>query len=154
MDCSPPGSSLHEISLAGILEWVTISFSRGSFWPKDWTQISCVSGQILYHLSHWEALSLFCNLVDFSLCFSSFLSLLLGYLVPKDSDGKVSACNSGDLGSIPESGRSPGEGRGNSLQYSCLENPMNRGDNPWDHIDLDTTKRLTFTFQGSGWILA
>ena len=38
---------------------------------------------------------------------------------------KVSAFNAGDLGSIPGSGRSPGEGNGNSLQYSCLENPMN-----------------------------
>ena len=40
---------------------------------------------------------------------------------------KVSACNVGDLGSIPGSGRSPGEGNGNPLQYSCLENPMDRG---------------------------
>ena len=43
------------------------------------------------------------------------------------SDGKASACNSGDLGSIPGSGSSPGEGNGNPLQYSCLENPMDRG---------------------------
>ena len=40
---------------------------------------------------------------------------------------KVSACNVGDLGSIPGSGRSPGEGNGNPLQYSCLENPMDGG---------------------------
>ena len=39
----------------------------------------------------------------------------------------MSACNVGDLGSIPGSGRSPGEGNGNPLQYSCLENPMDRG---------------------------
>ena len=37
---------------------------------------------------------------------------------------KESACNAGDPGSIPQSGRSPGEGNGNALQYSCLENPM------------------------------
>ena len=43
------------------------------------------------------------------------------------SDGKESACNAGDPGSIPESGRSPGEGNGNPFQYSCLENPMDRG---------------------------
>ena len=42
------------------------------------------------------------------------------------SDGKESACNVRDLGSIPESGRSPGEGNGNQLQYSCLENSMDR----------------------------
>ena len=43
------------------------------------------------------------------------------------SDGKASACTAGDPGSIPESGRSPGEGNGNSLKHSCLENPMDRG---------------------------
>ena len=46
---------------------------------------------------------------------------------PGDSDGKVSAYNEGDSGSIPGSGRSPGEGNGNPLQYSCLENPMDKG---------------------------
>ena len=44
-----------------------------------------------------------------------------------DSDGKESACNVGDLGLIPGSGRSPGGEHGNSLQYSCLENSMDRG---------------------------
>ena len=43
---------------------------------------------------------------------------------PGGSDGKVSAYNAGDLGSIPGSGRSPGKGNGNPLQYSYLENPM------------------------------
>ena len=42
------------------------------------------------------------------------------------SDGKESACSTGDLGSIPGLGRSPGEGHGNPLQYSCLKNSMNR----------------------------
>ena len=46
---------------------------------------------------------------------------------PGDSDGKEYACNAGDLGSIPGSGRSPGEGNGTPLQYSCLENPMDGG---------------------------
>ena len=46
---------------------------------------------------------------------------------PGGSDGKVSAYNAGDPSSIPGSGRSPGEGNGNPLQYSCLENPMDRG---------------------------
>ena len=45
---------------------------------------------------------------------------------PGGSEGKVSACNAGDLGLIPGSGRSPGEGNGNPLQYSCLENPIDR----------------------------
>ena len=46
---------------------------------------------------------------------------------PGGSDGKESACDAGDLGSIPGLGRSPGEGNGNPLQYSCLENPMDGG---------------------------
>ena len=43
------------------------------------------------------------------------------------SEDKASACNAGDPGWIPGLGRSPGEGNGNPLQYSCLENPMDRG---------------------------
>ena len=43
---------------------------------------------------------------------------------PGGSDGKASACNVGDPGSIPGSGRSPGEGNGNPFQYSCLGNSM------------------------------
>ena len=46
---------------------------------------------------------------------------------PGGSDGKASACKVGDPGSIPGSGRSPGEGNGNPLQHSCLENPMDGG---------------------------
>ena len=46
---------------------------------------------------------------------------------PDGSDSKESACSAGDLGSISVSGRSSGEGNGNPLQYSCLENPMDRG---------------------------
>ena len=45
-------------------------------------------------------------------------------LAPGGSEVKASACNVGDLGSIPGLGRSPGEGNGNPVQYSCLENPM------------------------------
>ena len=48
-------------------------------------------------------------------------------MIEYGSDGKVSARNAGDLGLIPGSGRSPGEGNGNPLQHSCLENPMDGG---------------------------
>ena len=50
------------------------------------------------------------------------ISVLLGF--PGGSEGKASAYNVGDLGSVPGLGRSPGEGNGNSPQFSCLENPM------------------------------
>ena len=44
MDCSPPGSSVHWISQARILEWVVTSSSRGSSWPRDWTRVFCIAG--------------------------------------------------------------------------------------------------------------
>ena len=53
------------------------------------------------------------------------ICLILG--CPGDSDGKESACNTGDPSSLPGWVRSPGEGNGYALQYSCLENPMDRG---------------------------
>ena len=68
---------------------------------------------------------------------------------PGGSDGKQSTCNAGDLGSIPGSGGSTGEGNGNPLQYSCLENPMDRG--VWQATvhgikESNTTERLTHTY--------
>ena len=59
---------------------------------------------------------------------------------PGSSAGKESTCNAGDPGLIPGSGRSPGGGRGNTLQYSCLENPREQrslaGYSSWDHKEL------------------
>ena len=60
-----------------------------------------------------------------SWCFSTPISPSIN--ISSGSDSKESACNERDLGSIPWWGRSPGEGNCNSLQYSCLENPMDRG---------------------------
>ena len=60
---------------------------------------------------------------------------------PGGSDGKESAYIAGDLGSIPGLGRSPGEGNANPLQYSCLENPMDRG--AWRATVLGITKSQT-----------
>ena len=75
MDCSLPGSPVHGIFQARVLEWGAIA--------------------------------------------------ILGF--PGGSDGKESVCNAGDPGSISGLGRSPGEGNGSPLQYSCLENPMDGG---------------------------
>ena len=75
-----------------------------------------------------------------------------GWGFPSDSDSTESACNVGNLGSIPGSGRSPGEENGNPLQYSWLGNPMDRG--AWwvtvngGHKELDTTEQLTFNKVG------
>ena len=68
---------------------------------------------------------------------------------PGGSDDKASAYNAGDPGSIPGSGRSPGEGNGNPLQYSCLEKSHGWrnlvGFSPWGHKESDTTERLHLT---------
>ena len=76
----------------------------------------------------------------------SFPFILWGF--PGSSDGKVSACNVGNLGSIPGSGRSPGEGNGNPLQYPCLENPVDGG--TWQatvhRVAKSRTRLSNFTF--------
>ena len=72
-----------------------------------------------------------------SLC-SPWVSLL-GFL--GGSDSKESACNAGDLGLIPGSGRSPGEGNDYPLQYSCMENSMDKG--TWEATILGVTKSWT-----------
>ena len=50
MDCSPPGSSVHGIFKARILEWVAISYAKGPSWPKDWTQVFCTAGRFFFFL--------------------------------------------------------------------------------------------------------
>ena len=55
LDCSLPGSSVHGISQTRIVEWIVISFSRGSFWPRDWTSVSCIGRRILNQWATWEA---------------------------------------------------------------------------------------------------
>ena len=58
MDCSLPGSSVHRILQASILEWVAISFSRGSSWLRDRTHVSCIARCVLYHRATREAILL------------------------------------------------------------------------------------------------
>ena len=69
---------------------------------------------------------------------------------PGGSDSKEFACNVGDLGLIPGLGRSPGGGRGNPLQYSCLEDPHGQnslaGYSPWGSKELDRTEQLSTAY--------
>ena len=75
--------------------------------------------------------------------------------LPDGSDGKESACNAGDLGLTPGSGRSPGKGNCNALHCSCLENPHGQsslaGLSPWGHIELNMTGRLTLWQNFKSW---
>ena len=84
-------------------------------------------------------------------CDAQEISQRLPYFLsfPGGSAGKESACNAGDPSLIPGLERSPGEGNGYSLQYSCLKNSMDRGTwqgCPWGHKESDRTKRLTLSF--------
>ena len=77
---------------------------------RDGTRVPCIGSAVFLKNFYW-------GVVDLQGC-NSF---------PGGSAGKESACNVGDLGSILGLGRSPGGGHGNPLQYSCMENPMDRG---------------------------
>ena len=121
LDCSPPGSSVHGI-FPGNNTGVGCHFLLQEIFLTQGLNpslcVSCIGRQIHYHCATWEAL---CLIQRF--------------------DGKESACNAGDLGSIPGSGRSPGKGNGNPLQYSCLENSIDRG--AWWATVYDVTKSRT-----------
>ena len=112
VDCSPPGSSVHGISQARILEWVVIPFSRGSnsgIKPTSPTS----------HLLHWQT--------------GSLPQMPLGKPIQcslhtkKGDHLHLSTQDARDAGWIATLGKSPGEGNDNPLQYSCLENPMDVG---------------------------
>ena len=79
--------------------------------------------------------------IKFGKC-SVTISSKIFYYPLGGSDGKESACSAGDPGSILGSGRSPGEGKGNALLYTCLENPMDR---PWGCKESDMTEQLTLS---------
>ena len=84
----------------------------------------------------------------FLICYSSFS---YSFNFPGGSNGKESACNAGDLNLIPGLGRAPGEGNGYPLQYSCLENSMDRGAwlgySLWGCKKSDMTEKLSlFSF--------
>ena len=152
MDCSLPGSSVHGISQARILEWVVISSSRVSFQPRDQTCISCFGRQILYHWAIREAwfskfngilskiipmtyfktwyLYIF-NLSMLEYCTSVHLFISLRFYhfyhgIPRWLSGKESACQCRRYRFDPWSRKIPREGNGNPLQYSSLENLMDR----------------------------
>ena len=89
--------------------------------------------------------------------YSYYIRKIHDYHSSGGSEGKESACNVGDLGSVPGSGRFPGEGSGYPLQYSCLENPMQRGSlagsSPWGCKEAGMTEwlMLSITKKKKGW---
>ena len=86
--------------------------------------------------------------IESDLWIHKFIDLCPSKGFPGGSDGKASAYNEGDQGLIPGWGRSPGEGNGNPLQYSCLENPMD-GESSWatvHGVSKSQTRLNDFTF--------
>ena len=185
MDCSPPGSSVHGILQARMLEWVAISFSNAWKWKAkvkslsrvrllatSWTaayQAPLSMGfssknmsrltfpslgdlstqelnpgflhcrQILYHLGN-EGSPENCIMSWFN--WGRIISEYSTAGFPGGSDGKEPACSEGNLGSIPGSGRSPGKRYDHPLQYSCLENSMDR--RAWQATVHGVTKSQTW----------
>ena len=120
-------------ALVGMLLSLLICYNKHILRLKLWWKLTCLTSWthlVLISLHQLLDLSFFWCLCSAPLlsyipkinCLSSFAGCLTQWL-----SGKESACNVGDLGSIPELGRSPAEGIGYSLQYFCLENSMNRG---------------------------
>ena len=102
-------------------------------WPKYWSFSLSISpsneysGLISFRIDWFDFLSVQGTLKSLLQDHSSKASILQHSTFVMGSVSKESACNAGDLGSIPGSGRSPGEGNGNPLQCSCLENSKDRG---------------------------
>ena len=121
MDCSPPGSSIHGIFQARVLEWSAISFSRGSSLPRDRTRVSRIASRCFYHLSHEGFPLTICLLLDYPslLCSVTQSCLTLqdpmdcsppGSSVHGDSLGKKAGvgCHSLLQGIFPTQGLNPG----------------------------------------------
>ena len=144
MDCSLPGSSVHGISSARKLEWICHFLLQGIFLTQESNLGLLQCRQFLYRLSwgnmkHMRSFSR--GMTDSHPCFlkttvapcqenkikGAWLEEEASQLVLAAKNLPVSAGEVRDAGSIPGSGRSPGGGHGNPLQYSCLENPRDRG---------------------------
>ena len=150
MDCSPPGSLVHGIFQAWILEWVAISFSKGSSWPRDETQDSRIVGRCF---TIWATREVSLNVTELN---SKGKSKSLVQLFRVGS-GKTGASQVAQMvKSLPpmqgtqvqslgweDPHRWVGRGNGKPLQNLYLENPHWQkslvGYNPWDHKELDMT---------------
>ena len=116
VDCSPPGSSIHGILQARILEWVAISFPRGSSQLRDWTQVSHIAGRCF---NLWPTREYFTKLVCKyrTVNWSTLAEGNKMCTLPWITDSFY-------ISPIPWH---PGGGHGNLLQYFCPESPMDRG---------------------------
>ena len=144
MDYSLPGSSIHRIFQARILEWVTLPSFRGSTWPKDRTHISyisCIGRRFLYHEHTWEVPISYLQTEDprqtmVKIPVQVQENLCLSWKTGRGREFSLTSpwvlfrshqCKRSTHSGQESVGRSPGAGNGKPLQYPCLENPMDRG---------------------------
>ena len=113
-------------------------------WTKRWLLWTIVignPGNLMFPSEPWQQIMFSLGIFNISRCPLAF---------PGGSHGKESTFRAGDLGSILGSRRSPGEGNGNPLQYSCLKNSRQRilaGYSPWGLKESDTTEQLTLSYE-------
>ena len=118
---------------------MTQVIGRKKAWEFSYDEVKCVT-QVLEGKTFFSTMTPFLHSSSLWAVFQPVTILTL-WDFPGGSDGKESACNAGDLGSISGSGRSPGEGNGYPLHYSCLENSMDRG--AWRATVYEITKSQT-----------
>ena len=127
--CSPQAPLSVEFSRQEYWSGLPFSFSRGSSWLRDQTQISRTAGRCFTVWDTWKAWDSGIQYINsnFLLDYTAF-EIIIKYkaIFPCGSDGKESACSAEEPGLIPGLGKMPREGNGNSLQYSRLENSMDR----------------------------
>ena len=119
--CDPMAYIVHGILQARILEWVAFPFSRGSSQPRDRTQVSHIAGRFFTSWTTREAHVK--QMIPFIALYLPLLPLIALFV----RNLPANAGDIRDMGLIPGLGRFPGGGNGNPFQYSCLENPMDRG---------------------------
>ena len=145
MDCSPPGSSIHGIFQARVLEWGALA-SRWllSHYVLLWPLVCQRRERRRGRKKESAVLSLIIRILTLlNQGFTSMTSFNLNHQsFPGDLDAKESGGNERDSGLIPVSGRSPGEGNGYPLPYTCLENSTDRG--PWWATDYEVKKSQTW----------
>ena len=144
MNCSMPGLPVHhqlpEFTQTHV-HWVGDAIQPSHPLPPIPPSIRVLSNESALRM-RWPKYWSFSFSIIPSKSILEFFYLLNTMSFPDGSDGKESACNAGDLGLIPGSGRSPGDGNGNPLQFSCLEKPMDRG--VWRAIILGVAKSWTW----------
>ena len=135
IECSLSGSSIHGIFQARVLEWIAISFSRGSSWPRNWTQVSRFAGR---RFTVWATRKAEYKWGKVKVIRGAFqVALVVKNLPANAGDIKDTSPN-------PGSGRSSGGGHGNPPWYSCPENPHGQrssaGYSPQGCTESDTSE--------------